>query len=154
MTRDWHDDEQLLADLHDALRDEYAVPARFLEIGKAAFTWHDVDAELAELVHDSAVPDANAALAGTRAGATAVRSLSFSVGPTTIEVELTPDALRGQVVPPRSGEIDVQHRDDGSRTVPVDDDGWFVVHPCPTGFVRLRLRREDDQPVITVWTTL
>jgi hypothetical protein len=154
MTRDWHDDEKLLADLHDALRDEYAVPSRLVDIGKAAFAWRNVDAELAELVHDSAAADANAAPAGTRAGPTAVRALSFSVGPTTIEVELTPDALRGQVIPPRAGEMDIEHRDDGTRTVPVDEDGWFAVHPCPAGFVRLRLRREDDQPVITVWTTL
>ena len=154
MTRDWHDDEQLLADLHDALRDEYAVPSRFVDIGKAAFTWRDVDAELAELVHDSAGADADATLAGTRAEPGAVRTLSFSVGHTTIEVELTLDALRGQVIPPQAGEMDIQHRDAGARTVPVDEDGWFVVQPRPVGLVRLRLRREDDQPVITEWTTL
>jgi hypothetical protein len=152
--RDWDDDEQLLADLHDALRDADAVPARFVEVGKAAFAWRTVDAELAELVHDSADADATAALAGTRAGPTALRTLSFSVGPTSIEVELTPDALQGQVIPPQTGEVDVQHRDGTERTVPVDEDGWFVCHPCPTGFVRLRLRRAGGQPVITVWTTL
>lgn len=154
MPRDWRDDEQLLADLHDALRDEYAASTRMVDVGKAAFAWRDVDAKLAELVHDSAAADANAALAGTRAGPTAVRTLSFSVGPTTIDVELTPGALRGQVIPPRAGEMDIEHRDHGARTVPVDEDGWFVVHPCPAGFVRLRLRREDDEPVNTVWTTL
>ncbi len=154
MTRDWHDDEQLLADLYDALRDEYAVPSRFVDIGKAAFTWRDVDAELAELVHDSATADADTVLAGTRAGPGALRTLSFSVGHTTIEFELTPEALRGQVIPPRAGEMDIQHRDADARTVPVDDDGWFVVQPRPAGFVRLRLRQADDRPVITEWTTL
>lgn len=43
-----------LPELAKAMRAEGEAPAAFVEIGKAAFTWHTVDADLATLTHDSA----------------------------------------------------------------------------------------------------
>ena len=54
--RDDTDDEELLAPLGDdealtdalreAIRAREAVPAWFVEIGKSAYAWHNIDAEL------------------------------------------------------------------------------------------------------------
>ena len=40
-------DEQLLAALGEALRARQAVPEWFVETGKNAYAWHNIDAELA-----------------------------------------------------------------------------------------------------------
>jgi hypothetical protein len=50
----WDDDVRLLLDLGGALDAARAVPTRIADIGRAAFVWRTVDAELAELTFDSA----------------------------------------------------------------------------------------------------
>jgi hypothetical protein len=147
------DDEALLAELAEALRIAHEVPGRFLEVGKAAFAWHDVDAELAELAYDSAAQPADAR-SGTRADPGAMRALTFGAGDITIEIEATADALQGQVVPPRPGEVELRFRDGSTITVPVDEVGWFVFTPPPVGLFRLHLRTADGTKVQTVWTVL
>ncbi|WP_436500639.1 hypothetical protein [Actinokineospora sp. HUAS TT18] len=134
-------DDALFDELAAALRADREVPARFLDAGKAAFTWHSVDTELAELTHDSSV------LAGTRGDAG--RTLTFTAGAVTVEVEVTPDALMGQVVPPAAGEVEVVSRSGSVAMVPVDELGWFAVRPCPSGLIRLQLHG-----VHTEWTEL
>jgi hypothetical protein len=63
-SRDWNDDQQLLADLVEAVRAAGQVPERFIELGQAAFAWRGVDAELAALTFDSAAPGALDSRAG------------------------------------------------------------------------------------------
>lgn len=144
-------DEQLLHDLDEALRTAREVPTRFVQAGQAAFAWYNIDAELAELTNDSALD--NALTAGTRAEPASVRALTFVASQLTIEVEVTPDALLGQVVPPQSGEIELLGRDGSARTLPIDDVGWFVIRPVPTGLFRLHVRTADAAAV-TEWITL
>lgn len=154
MTRDWPDwtdDEQLYTELGEALRTADAVPGRFVEAGKAAFAWRTVDAELAQLSYDSAV---DGVPAGTRAEPAALRSLTFAASGLTIEVELTEDALLGQVVPPQPGSVELRQKDGSTMTVPVDEVGWFVVRPLPTGLFRLLVRTADGRAVLTEWATL
>jgi len=145
-------DDELLAELDRAMRAAAEVPDRFVRAGKAAFTWRNVDAELAALSHDSAL--AGPALAGTRAEDATLRALTFVASQLTVEVEVTPDALLGQVAPPTAGEIEVHGRTGPAATVPVDDVGWFVVRPLPAGMVRLLLRTADGRSVLTPWVTL
>ena len=45
MRNDW-DDDRLLAALGQALKAREAVPSWFIEAGKNAFAWHNIDAEL------------------------------------------------------------------------------------------------------------
>ena len=52
MRNDW-DDDRLLAALGQALKAREAVPSWFIETGKNAFAWHNIDAELAQLTYDS-----------------------------------------------------------------------------------------------------
>ncbi|WP_370948374.1 hypothetical protein AB5J62_12515 [Amycolatopsis sp. cg5] len=140
-------DEELLTELEAALRTADEVPAEFVTAGKTAFTWRGIDAEL---TFDSA----GAELVGTRADSASVRALTYTAAEVTLEVEVGPDALHGQVVPPQAGEIDVRLRDGGTTTVQVDAVGWFVVRPKPAGTFRLRLRTADGKTVLTDWTSL
>jgi len=157
----WGDDDELLAVLGRALRAAPAVPRELVEAGKAAWTWRDVDAELAALAHDSALDDELVA-AATRAEPAPLRTMTFRSPELTIEVEVTEDALLGQFVPPQPGRVEVvvERGGDptvprgGDLTVPVDEVGYFVVRPIPSGRFRLHCRTAERTSVLTDWTTL
>jgi hypothetical protein len=143
-------DEQLLAELREALTTAEQVPSGFIAAGKAAFAWRTVDAELAALAQE--VSDADA-LAGVRAERAAVRALSFLASDISIELEVTPDALLGQLVPARPGTIEVQTQEGGRQAVTVDESGWFAIRPLPNTMFRLHLQTANDN-VITEWVRL
>lgn len=146
-----HDDDMLLVELGRAVRAGAEVPAGFIAAGKAAFTWRNVDAELATLGFDSAVTPA---MAGTRAEQATLRALTFVASQLTVEVEVTADALLGQVVPPAAGEVEVHGAKGPAGTVTIDEIGWFVVRPVPDRMVRLLIRTTGGQSVLTPWVTL
>ena len=150
MPRNWDDDDQLLAALGEAVRAGQEVPDRFVEVGRAAFAWRDIDTELAALSHDSAV-SATAGTGATRAGADEVRTLTFRAPRLTIELEFAADALLGQLVPAQVGEIEVQGRDGVLGTARADDVGFFAIRPRPSGLFRLRIRAGAGEPVVTSW---
>lgn len=142
------DDDPLFTELGAAVRSGQAVPDRLVEIGKSAFAFRDTAADIAALTQDST------ALASTRAQRSAVRSLTFVAGDIAIEVEVTRDALSGQVVPAHADRIEVLTPTGPLTDVAVDDIGWFTVRPAPTGPVRLRLRTTEGTAIDTEWTTL
>jgi hypothetical protein len=149
MSTRWSDDERLLADLGAALRARREVPERLVEIGKAAFAWHSVDVDLAGLMFDSAV---GSPLAGSRAGPGDRRALTFFTTDLTIELELAPDSLSGQLVPPQRGTVDVHTREGETTSAEADEVGWFVVRPRPKGLCCLRISTADGHEVRTEWT--
>jgi hypothetical protein len=87
------DDDRLLAELREAVAEADQVTDRQREAARAAFTWRTVDAELAELLHDSALEST-----AVRGADDAARTLSFVSGPITLEVEIDGDTVMGQVV--------------------------------------------------------
>src|ERR1700760_5104045 len=101
-------DEALIEQLRNTLQAD-AVPQSVTEAAKAALTWRRIDAELAELLSDSAL-DAEPALA--RGGAL-VRSVSFSAGATTVDLEIHEDGdgrtLLGQLSPAAPWQGEGQH---------------------------------------------
>ncbi len=142
----WDDDEQLLAALGDAVRSREVVPDRFLQVGRGAFAWHDVDVELAALRYDSST---SGLPVGVRSDQQSVRALTFVAGELTIELELSTDALLGQVVPPQPGAVEV-HVDEGEiRTVQLDESGWFELRPGPSAAFRLGVRTAETTVVLT-----
>lgn len=149
MTGFWDGDDQLLADLAEAVLAAREVPQRLVDAGKAAFAWHTVDAELAALAFDSDVEPA-----AMRAETATLRAMTFVASHATIEVEVTADALLGQVAPPRSGELLVRQADGLVRTVQVDALGWFTIRPRPTGLFRLELTQSTGPRILTAWTSL
>ena len=146
------DDDQLLTALKDALGARQAVPHEFIEAGKNAFAWHNIDAELAQLTYDS-TSGLDAAVSVTRSDTAAIRELTFSSPRLTIELEVTADTLLGQIVPAQVATIDVQMRAGGTTAVSSDEVGFFSVLPVPQGPFRLRCRAAGID-VVTAWVEL
>jgi len=151
MAENFNDDERLLAELGEAVRASSEVPARFVELGRAAFTWRTIDAELAALAYDSA---ASELVAETRAEPAELRALTFVASRLTIEIEVAPDALLGQLVPPQQGSVELHGRDGVANTTRADDVGWFAIRPLPSGLFRLRVRPDGGSAVVTEWAML
>jgi hypothetical protein len=145
------DDEQLLAALGEAMRARREVPEWFVETGKNAYAWHNIDAELAQLTYDSR-QDADATMA-VRSEAASIRALTFTSGQLSIELEVASGSLLGQIIPPRAGTLEV-HTKAGVTSWPVDEIGCFAVAPIPASPFRLRCRMEDGTDVLTGWITL
>lgn len=143
-------DIQLLAELREALRTADEVPAEFVAAGKAAFAWRTVDAELAALTEEMS---GEAALAGMRAEQAVVRALSFRTASMSIELEVTAEAILGQVVPPSAGRVEVQSHEGTERESMVDESGWFTIRPLPSTIFRLHLSTGSGD-VVTEWITL
>jgi hypothetical protein len=148
---DW-DDDQLLAALGEAIRAREAVPAWFIEMGKNAFAWHNIDAELAQLTYDSNVDQPEAAV--TRSETASIRALTFTSEHLTLELEVTEDSLLGQLLPPRPGELEIHTRAGDISTTEVDEIGCFSVDPIPDSPFRLRCRTADGTDVLTGWITI
>lgn len=146
-----HDDEELLAALGEAIRAREQVPEWFIETGKNAYAWHNIDAELAQLTYDSS-RDRDAA-AAVRSEAASIRALTFTSGRLSIELEVGESTLLGQIVPPRAGTLEV-HTATGVASSPVDEIGCFSVTPIPASPFRIRCRTEDGADVLTGWITL
>jgi hypothetical protein len=144
-------DEELLAALGDALRARQEVPEWFVETGKNAYAWHNIDAELAQLTYDSLVDRERAAV--VRSEAASIRALTFTSTRLSIELEVAETSLLGQIIPPRAGTLEV-HTTAGVTSSPVDEIGCFAVAPIPNSPFRLRCRTEDGADVLTGWITL
>ena len=148
----WDDDDQLLSAVKTALATADEVPKRFVEIGKASFTWHDIDAELTALTYDSA-NDALAS-ASTRAEPASLHCLTFDASQLTIELEIIGDALHGQLVPPQPGEVEIRRADGTSGAARVNEVGYFTATPVPTGTFRIYCHTASDIVVQTDWISL
>jgi hypothetical protein len=154
------DDEELLAALGEAIRAREEVPEWFVETGKNAYAWHNIDAELAQLTYDSGSERESDRgqdrdlVAAVRSEAASIRALTFTSTQLSIELEVTEDALLGQVVPPRAGTLEVQTTTGTIATTPVDEIGCFAVEPVPASPFRLRCRTGNDTDVLTGWITL
>ena len=146
-----HDDEELMAALGEAIRAREAVPEWFVETGKNAYAWHNIDAELAQLTYDSHTDRERAAV--VRSETASIRALTFTSARLSIELEVSESTLVGQVIPPQAGTLEV-HTTVGVTTSPVDEIGGFVVEPKPASPFRLRYRADDGTEVVTGWITL
>ncbi len=145
-------DDELLAALGEAMEARQAVPSWFVETGKNAFAWHDIDAELARLTYDSNIDSERSA--AVRSETASIRALTFSSAHLSMELEVTEDGLLGQVIPPRAGTLEVQTRAGATTNTPVDEIGCFAVDPIPASPFRLRFRTTDGTDVVTGWVTL
>lgn len=148
----WDDDDALLAAVKSALQREREVPASFRQAGEMAYAWHNIDAELAALSYDSA-DDPHAAML-TRAETAALRSLTFDARELSIEIEIVSETLRGQIVPPQPGEVEVHQASGKVTRAAVDEVGYFTSAPLPAGTFRLLLRTSDQRSILTDWITL
>ena len=150
--RDIWDDERLLAALKEALEADEAVPPEFIELGKNAYAWHNIDAELAQLTYDSSrEPQAGLSL---RAEAASIRALTFTSAHLTIELEVSEDSVLGQVIPAQPGVVEIQGREGTTAAIEADDVGCFLIRPIPDSPFRLRFRTADGSDILTGSITL
>lgn len=150
-------DAELEAGLREAAARYDPVPAEVIQAATAAFTWRNVDAELAELEFDSLLDQPEAALVRGPGGP---RLLHFRAGLLTIEVEVTSSRsareLTGQVFPVQPAELEIRHGTQVNR-VAVDDLGRFRAEFVPAGPVSLHWRPASGgagTAVVTDWLPL
>lgn len=145
------DDDKLLATLREAMREREAVPVWFVETGKSAYAWHNIDAELAQLTYDSHSDRRMAAV--TRSEPASIRALTFTSPHLSLELEVSEDGLLGQIIPPGPGTLEI-HTKAGVITTTVDEIGCFAVDPQPDSSFRLRCRTSTGADVLTGWIAL
>ena len=138
--------DTLLARIGNAFDDLEPIPAQLGDAARAAFAWRDADAELAELLFDSA----NEELVGIRGTTSDRRSFRFGADDFVLRVHLTSATLIVMIEPPVSVPCRVATEEgvDEHRT---DDFGELVV-AAP----ELPTRVEVDLPngtVVTPWIT-
>jgi hypothetical protein len=145
------EDEKLLAMLRKGLAESDAVPSDVAEFAKAAFTWRDIDAELAELDFDSAEEDVPS---GVRSS-TVLRMISFQAGQWMIDIEYdeTAGRLIGATSPPARYTVDL-HTSGASFTTESDDLGRFTADGIARGPLALVLHFSRGQVVKTQWVVL
>jgi hypothetical protein len=148
------DHEKLLDELRLLVNQVDPVPAEVTKFADAALGWRRIDAELAELLSDTALESA-ASAAAVRGGERA-RSVTFRSSDLEIDVEIQKVAgsvtILGQLAPPGRASIEVQ-RDDESKLASVEADelGRFRLELAEAGRVRLRVARDEQEPVETSW---
>jgi hypothetical protein len=142
-------DDEMLELVGRALRAVEPVPEHVITGALAAWTWRTIDAELAELVFDSATE-----LTGVRSEDTA-RQVTFQAPGVEIEVMVIDDAVRrliGQLVPGAEMTIEL-HSSDRVLTTRSDALGRFGFDEVLPGPVRLTILGDEGQPVVhTDWT--
>ena len=148
---DADEDERLLRELGEALRAVEGDVDRVAALGRGSFTWRTLDTDLllASLTFDSQLTPERA---NTRAE-DGVRTLVFTTQLRSVEVEVLPDRLVGQFVPPAAGDVRIEGDGGVLAEVEVDDLGFFVVEPVPRGIVRLRCSTASAR-LVTDWVRL
>ncbi len=158
MGDDQDQDEPLVAEFRAFFAEVDPVPPSVSEAAKAALGWRRLDAELAELLSDSAL-DADLALA--RGGGAPVRSVTFNAAELTIDIEVHTDGehrtLLGQLVPPLTATIEIQTADGSLSAAETDRRGRFRVTVPAGESIRLRVTTPDRRtgsPVETSWISI
>jgi hypothetical protein len=146
--------QALLARLGDALRAAEPVPEHVLAGARGAFTWRTIDAELAELVFDSATE-----LMGVRGGAEdTARQVTFQAPGVEIEVMVIDDGSRrivGQLVPPQEATVQLLTMDDTLADTQSDHLGRFAFADVPPGPVRISVLGSSGVHLVhTEWLLL
>ena len=152
-------DELMLAELRAFLADADPVPPLVIETAKASLGWRRLDADLAELLSDSALVEEPLALA--RGSEAPARAVTFSAAGLTIDIEVHADdtgyTLLGQLSPPLAGRIEVQTSAETPASSEADRLGRFRVRLPTGGRIRLRVLGSDADaraPVETSWITV
>jgi hypothetical protein len=123
-------------------------PDRVVEGAYAAGSWVVLDAQLAELVADSA--HTRAAM-GVRAPLADPHQMTYRLHDLTVECELDADALLGEVTPAQVLRLELVQPDGTHRPVDLDADGRFLVRPRPRGPVAIRCTRTGGPAIVTPW---
>jgi hypothetical protein len=152
-------DEALMAELRAFFAEVDPVPPLVTETAKASLGWRRLDADLAELLSDSALEEESSAVA--RGGGAPVRAVTFGSGALTIDIEVHVDdegrTLLGQLSPPAPAKLEIHTIAEASLSAEADQLGRFRVRLPAGGPIRLRVLDGGGRggpPVETSWITV
>jgi hypothetical protein len=134
------------------------VPPLLDEAARGAFTWRTVDAELAELMRDSAEAASEEEAGALVRGSEGPRQLSFESPRLGIELEIVATGprerrLEGQLLPPGTATVTVERPGEDGLSVQADELGRFSLDGLRAGVVRLHVALRGAQIAIP-WTTI
>jgi hypothetical protein len=160
MNDPFEDDETLLARLGAILDLIDPIAPTMTAAGSAAYSWRRIDAELAELLSDSAT--STEPLAAARGLDTVARTLTFEASTLTIKIELHPrhphGTILGQLSPAAAAEIKLQTPlNQNAGTTMADEQGRFRFDMPTAEAIRLRIRAQEGTDrgwVDTSWIAL
>jgi hypothetical protein len=158
MVEDQDTNELLMEELRAFFAEVDPVPPLVIETAKASLGWRRLDADLAELLSDSALVEQPFALA--RSGEVPARAVTFSSDGLTIDIEVHADdrgrSLLGQLSPPAPATVEIHPLAQEPVSVEADHLGRFRVRLLAGGTIRLRIVRVNgrDGPVETSWITI
>jgi hypothetical protein len=151
------DDDELERELRQLAARLDPVPPEVVRAAEDAFSWRDIDTELAELAFDSLLDANQATLVRSSAGR---RLISFKGPGLTIDVEVTNTGsgreVMGQIMPPQRATVEIRHQS-GVVTAEADELGRFRSASLRPGPMSLRLRPEADgarPAVVTDWLSI
>jgi hypothetical protein len=153
VTSDWiADDDRLFEALRASLESTGAVPPDVVAAAKEVFGLRYVDEELARLTYDS---QADAELVGAfRSGTLSLRRLVFGLGEITLDIDVLPDSVVGQVLPAQPGVVVAETREGPAGDGSIDDSGMFSVLLTLHGEVRFRVEPTGCRAFVTEWTRI
>lgn len=145
------EDDQILAKLRAGLSQSDSVPSDVTEFAKAAFSWRNIDAELAELDFDSVDEDLPS---GVRSSTTA-RMVSFQVGKWMLDIEYDEASgrLMGHIAPESPYTVEL-HTAGALFSVESDEVGRFEAAGIAPGPISMVLRFNDGEVIKTQWIVL
>lgn len=163
-------DEELAEELRRLAAQADPVPTLLVQAAIDAFSWRDIDAELAELVFDSVFDTDEATLVRSSPDR---RMVSFKTPELTIDVEVSVAvagtaagvevasaapgrSVMGQIIPPQRATVEIRHRE-GGVTIEADELGRFQSEALQSGPMSLRLRpaASGERPaVVTDWISI
>jgi hypothetical protein len=156
MSQDPNPDELLIAELRAFFTEADPVPPLVSETAKASLGWRRLEADLAELLSDSALEEEPFALA--RGSGAPARAVTFSSADVTIDIEVHVDGqartLLGQLAPPAAASIEIQTAAAAVASAEADRLGRFRVRLPSGGPIRLRVVNAGGPPVETSWITV
>jgi hypothetical protein len=151
------DDNELEQELRRLAARLDPVPPEFVQAASDAFSWRDIDSELAELVSDSLLDAGQGSLVRSSSDR---RLVSFRTPELTIDVEVTTTGsgrdVMGQITPAQRATVEIRQ---GAAVVTTDADelGCFRSASLSAGPMSLRLTAADHHPrpaVVTDWLSI
>jgi hypothetical protein len=130
-----------------------ALPAHLVQAAGDLYTWHTIDAELLELLVDSAAMELNPVRAEV-----ATRMIAFGGSERGLHIECVPSGsayvIEGQLVPAGPVSIDVE-RPGEHASYTTDASGSFRTAPLAPGSLRLVVRSDTgERLMLTPWFVL
>ncbi len=148
-----YDDEQLMAELSAAVAERQLVPPGAFEDATGAFQLRGLDQELALLtiLYDSLLDQQQSLVRG--AAHASIRTMTFTRGEFSLEIEVNEDTIIGQVLPPQSANVTLATRQATVASTGSDAWGSFLLPRPAGGAVRL-IWQTGSEKLVTDWFTL